>query len=189
MVATLAAPTALCFVVAGPLQVWVNTGSGDGTMEFLGWTEGGADIDERVFSSELHSDRVGGQEGAPEDYQLFGSLDDINLPMRKWDSAVMARFQTRLKPGITRSMGMLLGCSSAFQRVLLYNATGFIRNYAFVTNMQPITIGPVGSAAMRMGLRVTGNSGTSPNGVTFRWDSTVTLTPYNYAGEPTAPYA
>lgn len=185
---SLAAPASLCFVVAGPLQVWVGSDTG-GAMEFLGWTEAGVDIDERVFTSELHSDRTGGPEGAPEDYQLFGNLDDISLPMRKWDAAVMARFNTRLKPGVTRTMGMLLGCASAQQRVLLYNATGFIRNYPFITHLQPVTIGPIGSQASRTGLRLSGNSGTSVAGVSFRWDSRISLTAYDYSVEPTAPYA
>lgn len=185
---SLAAPAALCHIVAGPLQVWVGSGTA-GAMEFLGWTEAGADIDERVFSSELHSDRTGGPEGAPEDYQMYGNLDDISLPMRKWDLAVMSRFNARMRPGVTRTMGMLLGCANASQRVLLYSATGFIRNYPFVTHLQPVTVGPIGSQASRTGLRLTGNAGTSPAGVSFRWDSTITLTAYNYALEPTAPYA
>lgn len=187
----LSAPASMCFNVAGPLQIWVNTGT-SAAMEQLGWTAEGISIEEIQYHVPLYSDRVGGPNGAPEDYQLFGGQHRISGTLVKWDAAILAKMANRILATGTRKMGMLIGCSSNTIRALFYSGDGtthsYIRNYNFITIPDPQRYDRIGSNASQFQFTWTGNQSTSDNGITYAWDSRVALTAPSAGADPTSPY-
>jgi len=161
----------LCAVVAGPCEVWVDTGV-DRALEFLGWSVGGISIEEQAYHTPIYSDQNGGDQGPPSDYQLFGHLHRIAMELSKFQDAVLSRLSPRINPATLTSNvgpGMLVGCSAATFRLLL-KAPAFIRNYPATVILDPIDIAPVGSQASRARLTFTAN--VTPGGVL--WNTTTT---------------
>lgn len=144
----LADPPVICPVVAGPCQVWVDTGSAR-ALEFLGWSVNGVTIEQTTFQGEIHSDENGGDQGPPSDYQLFGHQHRISMELSKFQAAVLNKLDGRYNPNVTGAdVGMLLSCSQATFRLLL-KAPNFVRNYPTTIIPDPIELGPVGSNASR----------------------------------------
>lgn len=140
----------ICAVVAGPCEVWVDTGL-DRALEFLGWSLGGVSIEEIAYHAAVHSDENGGEAGPPSDYQLFGHQHRISMELSKFQDDVLGRLDPRYNPATVIGnvgVGMLLGCSTATFRLLL-KAPHFVRNYLATVILDPIALSPVGSQASR----------------------------------------
>lgn len=164
-------PPALCAVVAGPVQIWVNTGA-SGALEFLGWSLNGVSIEQIVFQSEVHCDEAGGQPGPPVDYQLYGYQHRISMELAKFQDSVLAKLDPRYNPntaGGSIAVGMLLKCATATFRVLL-KGPNFVRNYLTCVIPNPIELSPIGSQASRA--RVTFLASTGIGGTL--WNTTTT---------------
>lgn len=144
-----------CHNVAGPVRVYVNTGSG-GTLELLGLTLNGVQIEEQDFTSGVPSDEFGGQEGPPSDYQLFGVLHRIDLELGRYDEAVLLKLGQRANPAVSGNPfpGMLLKCSGKTVRVALSGAN-FYRNYPAAYVLGPIRRAPLGSQFTRAQISLT----------------------------------
>lgn len=155
-----------CFNVAGPLQIWVNTGAAYAT-QFLGWTRGGVSIQEQAFISELKSDLSGGEQGAPADFQYVGVQHTVEAELAQFNTGVLAALERRFNAAITPvTIGTLLSCSGANFRMLLV-AANFGRLYTRVFVNEPITYAPVGTAVSFPRITFTclqdlGNIDTSP---------------------------
>lgn len=138
--------TVPCFTVAGPLQLWVNTGASYAT-QFLGWTRGGVSIQEQAFISELKSDLSGGEQGAPADFQYVGIQHTVEAELAQFNVGVLAALERRFNAAITPvTIGTLLSCSGANFRLLLI-AANFARLYTRVFVNEPITYAPIGTPA------------------------------------------
>lgn len=161
----------ICAVVAGPCEVWVDTGTSR-VLEFLGWSLGGITIEELAYHSPIHSDENGGVQGPPVDFQLFGHQHRISMELSKFQESVLAKLDPRYNPETTAGsvgVGMLLGCATATFRLLL-KAPNFVRNYLATVILEPIELAPVGSQASRARIAFTANVVT---GGTL-WDTTTT---------------
>lgn len=167
----MAAPTIdtnLCVNVAGPVGIWVDTGSAH-ALEHLGWSQDGIQIQEIPFVEGIPGDQNGGNSGPPIDYQLFPGQHRIIIDLNKYSSAVLAKIALRANPAeaVSASVGMLLACSDQLFRVLLYSSTGnFIRNYPYCVAIDPIDAN-YGSKYTRTQLVFTANT---VNGVI--WNTT-----------------
>ena len=172
-------PPSLCALVAGPCEVWVDTGASN-AMEFLGWTANGVTIEERMFHGEIHDDTAGGDQGPPTDYQNFGGQHRIHLELQRYQDSVLAKVEARFNVAASSNgVGMLLGCVGGLFRVLL-RGPNFVRNYESANSagkgncavLDPIERSPIGSQASRARVTFTANhlAGVVP------WD-TVTTTP------------
>lgn len=140
----------ICAVVAGPCEIWVNTGT-TSALEFLGWSLNGVTIQEVAYHAPIHSDENGGTLGPPTDYQLFGHQHRISMELSKFQDAVLARLDPRFNPNATTEnvgVGMLLACTTASFRLLL-KAPNFLRNYLSTVILDPIELSPIGSQATR----------------------------------------
>lgn len=161
----------ICAVVAGPCEIWVDTGT-DRALEFLGWSLNGVAIEEVAYHSQIHSDENGGELGPPADYQLFGHRHRISMELSKFQEAVLAKLDPRYNPSTAIgnvAVGMLLGCATASFRLLL-TAPNFVRNYLATVILDPIEISPVGSQASRARIVFTAN--VVPGGTL--WNTTTT---------------
>lgn len=152
---TLPSPPAVCAQYAGPLQVWTDVGSSN-ALQFVGWTVNGAEIEEIAYMAPIHSDENGGEAGPPIDYQYFGAQHRITLEFQKYQPAVLASWEARYNPNASSAnvgVGMLLACSNAMFRCLLFAAVGgvanYIRNYIGCVIPEPIGFSPVGTQASR----------------------------------------
>lgn len=113
--------TVPCANVAGVIDIWVNTGS-SGAYEELGRSISGVNISDNPFFIPVHSDTNGGEQGPPVDYQYLGKQGFLSFEMAQYDDSVLSKVRDRIKPGVTFSTGMLIGCSSAMLSVILYSA-------------------------------------------------------------------
>ncbi len=169
----MAAPS-LCPFVAGPVEVWVDTGAGN-TLEFLGRTTNGIDLQNRGYTSDVPGDQNGGDQGVPIDTQYFGQEHIIDGEYSTFDDAVLTKVEARVNPGsgITNPVvGFLMNCGGGSYRVVL-KAANFQRNYVncFVSGSVGRT--PVGSQYTRA--RVTFIARVNPDtGVLFNTDMTGT---------------
>lgn len=148
----------VCAVVAGPCEVWVDTGA-DHALEFLGWSLSGITIEEIAYHTPIYSDQNGGDLGPPSDYQLFGHQHRISMELAKFQDAVLSRLSPRVNPGTLSSNvapGMLMACAAATFRLLL-KAPAFVRNYPATVIVDPIEIAPIGSQASRVRISFTAN--------------------------------
>lgn len=148
--AELGAAPSICAVVAGPVEIWVDTGASL-ALEFLGWSVNGVTIQQVAFHGPIHSDENGGDQGPPVDYQLFGQQHRISMELSKFQDTVLAKLEARYNPNTVAGnvgVGMLLGCSAAMFRVLL-KGPSFVRNYPACLIPEPIEISPIGSQASR----------------------------------------
>lgn len=139
-------PPSICPVVAGPLQIWVDTGASN-ALEFLGWTAEGVTITERRLSAPVEADEFGGSKGVPVDYQLFGQQHVITAELAKFQPAVLAKLTRGYNPNVAPGnigVGMLLVCSAATFRVLLFGRN-FVRNYLQAVIEEPIDQSPIGA--------------------------------------------
>ncbi len=119
-----------CNNVAGKVQVWVDTGVGN-SLEFLGYTINGVEIEEMTFMSNIPSDEQGGTEGPPADIQHMGDLHYIRLELGQYFDTVLAKIRARLKgatEGASITPGTLIRCGGYTFRVLLF-APNYVRNY------------------------------------------------------------
>jgi len=158
-------PPAICAVVAGPLQVWLDTGTAN-ALQFLGWNSNGASIEEIPYNAPIHSDENGGEQGPPVDYQYFGMQHRLTFELTKFQPAVLALLAARYNPNTSSSsvgVGMLLGCSNANFRCLLWGPN-FVRNYLAAIPLEPIDWSPVGAQATRIRVSLTCNA---VNGVLY----------------------
>ena len=161
----------ICAVVAGPCEIWVDTGTAR-ALEFLGWSLNGITIEEIAYQTPIHSDENGGDQGPPADYQLFGHRHRILMELSKFQDGVLAKLDQRFNPNASSGsvgVGMLLGCTTASFRLLL-KAPNFVRNYLATVILEPIEISPVGSQASRARISFTAN--VVPGGTL--WNTTVT---------------
>ncbi len=149
-------PPPVCAVVAGPVEIWVGTGTSE-ALEFLGWTVNGVSIQERPFVTPIVSDEYGGSGGPPADYQLMGMQHRISLELSKYQSAVLAkldRFYNSIALGAgAAGVGMLLGCGGLATRLLMRagpaGSSTFVRNYSQAFVIDPVELAPVGAQATR----------------------------------------
>lgn len=152
-------PPATCAVVAGPVQMWVDTGAVN-ALAFLGWSQNGVTIEEIAYNAPVHSDENGGEQGPPTDYQFFGMQHRITAELSKFQTSVLALVAARYNPNISSSAiatGMLIGCNSAFFRCLLWGPN-FVRNYIATIPLEPIEWSPVGSQHTRIRISLTANT-------------------------------
>lgn len=135
-----------CYQVAGPLQVWVDTGASH-AVEFLGFTRGGAEIQEQSFQSELKSDYTGGEQGPPGDYEWLGEMHTISLELALFVPTILAKCERRMEVAVTnRTRGTLVSCAGGSYKLLLLSLN-FSRLYTRVFIPEPITYAPIGSPA------------------------------------------
>ena len=140
------APPSICPFVAGPLQIWVDTGASN-ALEFLGWTAEGVTITERRLTAPVEADEFGGSKGVPVDYQLFGQQHVITAELAKFQPDVLAKLTRGYNPNVAPGnigVGMLLVCSAATFRVLLFGRS-FVRNYLQTVIEEPIEQSPIGA--------------------------------------------
>lgn len=138
--------TVPCYQVAGPLQIWGNTGSA-GAVEFLGWTRGGIEIQEQSFQAEYRSDYTGGEQSTPGDYEWLGEMHTISAEMALFNPTILAKYERRMNASITnRVRGTLIGCAGG-QFKVLFLSLNFARLYTRVFISEPVTYAPVGSPA------------------------------------------
>lgn len=155
-------PSSGCAFVAGPISVWVDTGSTN-ALQQLGWTLNGINIEAIGFISPIHSDENGGEQGPPVDYQLMGQQHRITLELSKPVMTVVAALEKFYNPNTSSAnvgTGMLLGCSSGTFRLLLMSPTAgatFLRNYISCVILEPIDYSPIGSQATRVRITFTAN--------------------------------
>lgn len=128
----------LCTQVAGPVGIWTGTGSAF-ALEHLGWSLDGVQIQEIPFITGVPSDLNGGTDGPPVDFQVFPSQHRIILDLNIFDPTVEAKVALRANPAaaVSATVGMLIGCSGQYYRVLLYG-TNFVRNYPYCIPMEPL---------------------------------------------------
>ena len=138
--------TVPCFTVAGPLQIWGNTGSAS-AVEFLGWTRGGIEIQEQTMMTELKSDLSGGEQGIPQDYEWLGDVHTITAELAQFNPAILAKYERRMKAAVTnRVPGTLVGCAGGMFKVI-FLSLNFSRMYTKVVINEPISYAPIGTAA------------------------------------------
>lgn len=178
MVNVASPPPTICANVAGPLQIWVGTGTAM-ALEFLGWTINGAEISEQPFIAPLASDDYGGDQGPPSDYQLMGSQHRIGLELLKYQKTVAAKLENFFNSAAlssasgTAGVGMLLGCTPLTTRVLLLSgdpaSPQYVRNYPLALILEPLEYSPIGSQASRLRVNfiVNAKAGVQP------WDTSV----------------
>ncbi len=128
--------TTPCANVAGPVDIWVSTGSG-GVYEALGRSINGVQISDNPYFVPVHSDTNGGEQGAPVDYQYLGKQGYLSFECAQYDDAIAAKIRDRIPVTATFSVGMLLGCSSAFFKVILYGPN-IRRRYLGAIPIDPI---------------------------------------------------
>lgn len=158
-----APPTRPCANVAGPVDVYVDTGTSN-AMVWLGRTINGVMIEETSFMGEIHDDSYGGEQGPPTDYQRFGGQHRISLEMQLYVDAVLALVEIGYTAAATPAVGMMVGCQGAAFRVLLLG-TNFTRNYEYGSGagkgncflLDPVERSPIGSQASRARLTFTAN--------------------------------
>lgn len=136
-------PSLPCFVTPGPLQIWVDTGAAHAP-EFLGYTRGGATIQEQAFFDELKSDASGGERGPAADFQYLGEQHMVDLDLAQYNEAILAKLAVRVNVAATRTKGMLIGCAVGYFRLVLW-ASNFQRNYTRAFIIDPITRAPIGT--------------------------------------------
>ncbi len=151
-------PPTICAVVAGPVAIWVGTGSA-ASMEFLGWTINGATIEEQPFIAPLASDDYGGDQGPPSDYQVMGGQHRISLELQRYVPAVLAKLENFYNAAAlasasgTAQVGMLLNCLPLTTRLLIVAGDPatftYCRNYPEALIIDPIELSPIGSQATR----------------------------------------
>ena len=156
----MAAPS-ICAFVAGPIEIWVDTGASRAA-EFLGWSANGVQIEEIGFHSPVVSDENGGDQGVPVDYQFFGRQHRVTCELSKLQKLVLGKVEQRYNAANIgageASVGMLLGCLDVTYRLLLKSTTGnFIRNYLAAVALDPIERSPVGSQYTRARVSFTCN--------------------------------
>lgn len=136
--------------VPGPCEILVGTGS-TAALEHLGWTVGGAEIEEQVKLAEVFGDQNGGEEGLPIEWQHLGCMDVVTLEFSKLDFTVAQKVSQRINPGLSSyggtiaagtspTPGTLILATTSYYRLLLNptNST-FIRNYLIGIPIDPIT--------------------------------------------------
>jgi hypothetical protein len=149
-------PPPVCAVVAGPVEIWVGTGTSE-ALEFLGWTVNGVSIQERPFIAPVVSDEYGGSAGPPSDYQLMGVQHRISLELSKYQAGVLAkldRFYNSIALGSGfAGVGMLMDCGGLTTRLLMRSGPAgsptFIRNYTQTLVIDPVELSPIGAQATR----------------------------------------
>ena len=145
-------PPSICANVAGPLEVWLGTGTSN-ALEFLGYTINGADIEEISFQGEIHSDEAGGEKGPPVDYQIFGTQHRISLELQRYNSIILEKLNLFYNKNDSPApvVGGLQICGGSSFRVLLcsHDLTTFVRNYPACVIKEPVNKGPIGSQATR----------------------------------------
>lgn len=162
-----ASPSTVCSNVAGPVQIWFDTGTGQ-AMEFYGYSVNGVSIVEQPFMTPIHSDEWGGDAGPPADYQLFGVQHRISIEMQHYDNTKAAKLNKYYNQialaaaSVTAAPGLLMKCAPYTFRMLLLAGTAasptFVRNYGVCTITSPIDLSPVGSQASRLRLEVESNA-------------------------------
>lgn len=82
--------------VSGAVTVKVGTGS-VGALEVLttGGLRDGSTITIEERSSEVKTDRKGGEAGVPEDWQIFGEIARIRLELTRWDVTISPKIVAR----------------------------------------------------------------------------------------------
>jgi hypothetical protein len=145
-------PPSTCPFVAGPVQVWVGSGTA-GALEYLGYTINGVRITERTFITGIPGDENGGDSGPPVDYQKFGDQHFINLELGKYVNSVLVKVASRWNnpTGAAIAVGTLFNCNNYSFRVLLIGPN-FTRNYVSCIPMDDIERAPLGSQFTRASL-------------------------------------
>lgn len=128
--------TVPCANSAGAVDIWVSTGSG-GTYEALGRSVNGVQISDNPYFVPVYSDGNGGEQGAPVDYQYLGKQGYLAFDCSQYDDAVAAKIRDRIPVTATFVPGMLVGCASAFFKVILYGPN-IRRRYLAAIPLEPI---------------------------------------------------
>jgi hypothetical protein len=80
--------------INGPALVYVGTGS-SGALELLGFTKDGVDVRVTEHSKTIQTDLFGGDEGPPQDMQIFGQSAVLNIPLIASDRTVLTKVESR----------------------------------------------------------------------------------------------
>lgn len=102
-----------------------------GGLEELGYTSDGCMITEQLFTTEVHSDEYGGNEGPPADIQFLGEIHIVRLNLSRYDEAVANKIRSSVAGGTAgtpAARGLLYKQDSKFWRLLINTAVR-PRNY------------------------------------------------------------
>jgi hypothetical protein len=118
--------------------IWIAAPAG-GTLEELGYTTDGSFVTEQIFTTEVHSDEFGGQEGPPADIQYLGEMHIIRLNLSRYDEAVANKIRASTAGGTAgtpATRGTLYKQDTKTWRLLI-KTTNRPRNYLCAIFRQP----------------------------------------------------
>lgn len=141
---------AVAVQVAGLVTIQVDTGTSH-ALETLGYSINGVDIEENIFTLDVHGDEHGGDAGPPIDIQYLGQVDTVRMELSKWDEAVLDKIRSRLwNAGFTAPLAgqvlstnigaLFFGGAFSFRLALDAANSGFDRDYIKVVFREPITV-------------------------------------------------
>lgn len=142
---------ALAVHVAGPCLIRTDV---SGTLQSLGYSVNGVDIETVEFRENVAGDENGGDAGPPIEVLKHGDLHIVSIEMSKWEDALVRQLETRVKNGTAGSVtsGILYHANSRFVRLLL-TAPNFTRNYLAAIPIGPCHRGQIGSRYSRTRLQ------------------------------------
>ena len=118
-------------VVPGAALIRVDTGSAS-ALETVGYTRNGAEVIREGYFLDVPGDQNGGDDGPPIEIQYLGEIARVRLELTKWDSAITAKFEQRLKGSVTVGTPATTGglmFAGGFTYRLLIQTTLLIRNF------------------------------------------------------------
>lgn len=111
--------------VAGPAEIHVSPGGPNSTLEFLGWSESGVNINIRGEWDDVPADIAGTR--MPADVQFMGEQAFVTLDLKVWNNSTYAKIASRYNPTNTRGIiapggiGKLMVAEGAAYRLLVYS--------------------------------------------------------------------
>ena len=138
----------LAVQVPGPALIKIDANQGS-SLESLGYTINGADVDQESFMSDVPGDQNGGDEGPPIDIQYLGEIARVRLELSKWDATVAAKVLAIVPTGTAGAVQtagtLLFGTANSYYRLLIVPQTDttLVRNFiaAIPRHVQSINLG------------------------------------------------
>ena len=153
---------AITIQVDGPALIKIASPAA-GSLDSLGYTENGADIEEQLFPYNVVGDQNGGDAGPPIDIQYMGEMHRIRLLLTTYDEAILNKIRAGLAGGTAGTPGtagtLYFQDTKAFR--LLIHTTNRPRNYGRVvfTEAKSINKGTKHSKALVTALAYKDGSG------------------------------
>jgi|GEM_PF-1137831 len=95
---------ALTVHVAGPTEVYVDTGAGS-SYEALGYSRNGIDLRFEPFWQDVPGDEHGGDQGPPIEVLYLLEKATVRMELTKWDRAIERKVTPRLLAGVEGQPG------------------------------------------------------------------------------------